>query len=165
LQSKIYEFRKRKHWTLMKLSRLSRIPLNTVLRMEKGYGVTLKNAYRIAQLFGVTVYDLWSIAPAGTPVGTVIERVASLRSLRRSRHWGLAKLAKLSGVSKTTLSITESGHTPTLENAASIAAALGVSVYHIWKPKPLRTRKKIQNAKEARQKAIEIKNNRPKLFL
>jgi DNA-binding XRE family transcriptional regulator len=165
LISKIYEFRKRKSWSLDCLSQLSHIPLITVWRMENGCSVTLKNAFTMAQLFGVTVYDLWDIVPGGAPAGSFVGRVTSLRRLRRQRKLGLRELARASGVSTSTLSIAENGHTPTLVNAAKIAAALGVSVYQIWKPKPLRQRKKIQKAKEAVQKANQIKSSRPKLFL
>jgi transcriptional regulator with XRE-family HTH domain len=97
-----------------------------------------------------------------------VGRVTSLRRLRRRRKLGLRELARASGVSTSTLSIAENGHTPTLENAAKIAAALGVSVYHIWEPKPSRAKKsqkKIEKAKEAVQKARQIKISRPKLFL
>jgi transcriptional regulator with XRE-family HTH domain len=168
LISKIYEFRKRKSWSLETLSRLSNIPLITVWRMERGCSVTLKNAFTMAQLFRVTVYDLWNIAPAGMQAEAFVGRVTSLRRLRRRRKLGLRELARASGVSTSTLSIAENGHTPTLENAAKIAAALGVSVYHIWGPKPLRAKKsqkKIEKAKEAVQKARQIKISRPKLFL
>ena len=135
MQSKIYEFRKRKHWTLEKLSQLTGIPVNTVWRMERGYGVTLKNAFIMAQIFEVTVYDLWDIVPAGIPP-RIAGPVHSIRKLRRNRRWALDDLAKASGVSKSTLSVAESGHTPTLENAAKIAASLGVSIYQIWKTSP-----------------------------
>jgi DNA-binding XRE family transcriptional regulator len=108
--------------------------------MEKGYGVTLRNAFKIAAIFGISIYDLWNIAPAGPSAGVFANDAISIRQLRRKQHWGLRELAKASGVSKTTLSIVESGHTPTLENAARIAAALNVSVYDIWKP-PRRNRK------------------------
>jgi transcriptional regulator with XRE-family HTH domain len=138
LISKIYEFRKRKRWTLKKLSQLSGIPLNTVWRMEKGYGVTLNNAFAISAIFEVSVYELWNIGPSAIPVVPPSGRVTSIRNLRLKRHWALDDLAKASGVSKSTLSVTESGHTPTLENAAKISAALGVSIYQIWKPSSLR---------------------------
>jgi transcriptional regulator with XRE-family HTH domain len=134
LISKIYEFRKRKRWTLKRLSKLSGIPLNTVWRMEKGYGVTLRNAFTIAAIFGVSVYELWDIVPAGVSAGMFVKDIASIRQLRRRRRWGLHQLANATGVSKTTLSIVESGHRPTLENAAKIAAALNVSIYDIWRP-------------------------------
>lgn len=139
LQSKIYEFRKHKRWTLKKLSYLSGIPLNTVWRMEKGYGVTLRNAFTLANIFRVTIYDLWDIVPAGGPAPRAAKTTISLRKLRLDRGWGLVQLAKSSGVSKTTIFGVENGHAPTLENAARIAAALGVSVYDIWKP--LRTKR------------------------
>lgn len=108
--------------------------------MEKGYGVTLRNAFTMAAIFGASVYDLWDIVPAGVSAVMFGNDAISIRKLRRKQHWGLRELAKASGVSKTTLSIVESGHTPTLENAANIAAALNVSVYDIWKP-PRRNRK------------------------
>lgn len=104
--------------------------------MENGYGVTMKNAFTIAQILGVTVYELWGIVPPDTgAAGKAAQRATSVRKLRLGRGWGLDELAEKSGVSKSTLSVAESGHTPTLENAAKIAAALGVSVYQIWDPR------------------------------
>jgi transcriptional regulator with XRE-family HTH domain len=134
LISRVYEFRIRKRWTLKRLSQLSGVPLNTIWRMERGYGLTLRNAFSIAAIFGLSVYDLWDIVPAGASAGMFVKDVTSIRRLRLRRHWRLRQLAKASGVSMTTLFAAESGHTPTLENAAKIAAALNVSVYDIWKP-------------------------------
>lgn len=125
--------------------------------MEKGYGVTLRNAFTIAGIFGLSVYELWDIVPAGASAGMFVKDVASIRRLRRRRRWGLHELARASGVSKTTLSIVESGHTPTLENAARIAAALNVSVYDIWKP-PQASRKQGSGTKPVIGKAT--KHNR-----
>jgi transcriptional regulator with XRE-family HTH domain len=134
LKCKIYDLRKQNKWSLKQLAQLSGIPLNTVWRMERGYGATLRNAYRIANVLGVTIYDLWSIPPSGAALGPNKEPASSVRELRRQRHWRLSDLAKLVGVAKSTLFQIENGHTPTLGNAVKIAAALNVSVYHIWKP-------------------------------
>ena len=138
LQSKLREFRKRKHWTLNKLSQLSGIPLITVWRTEHGHGVTLNNAFTIAGVFKVSVYDLWDIARPGPSAGMFVNNVISIRKLRVRRGWGLRELAKASGVSRTTLSVAEGGHRPSLGNAAKIAAALNVSVYDLWKPPQIR---------------------------
>jgi transcriptional regulator with XRE-family HTH domain len=134
LQSNIYEFRKRSKWTLRHLSQLSGIPVNTVWRMERGYGVTLRNAFRIAGAFGVTVYDLWNFTLGGSAAARRSKDFVSVRQLRLEHQWRLSDLAKIAGVSKATLFGVETGHTPTLENAFRIAAALGVSVYEIWNP-------------------------------
>jgi transcriptional regulator with XRE-family HTH domain len=134
LQSNIYEFRKRSRWTLSHLSHLSGIPVNTVWRMERGYGVTLRNAFRIAGAFGVTVYDLWNFASGSSAAARRKRDPVSVRQLRLEHRWRLSDLAQMAGVSKATLFGVEAGHTPTLENAVRIAAALGVSVYEIWRP-------------------------------
>ncbi len=134
LKCKIYDLRKQNKWSLKDLSQLSGIPLNTVWRMERGYGATLRNAFKIANVFGATIYDLWSIPPSGAGIGPNKEAATSVRELRRQHHWRLSDLAKLAGISKSTLFQIENGHTPTLGNAVKIAAALGVSVYQIWKP-------------------------------
>jgi transcriptional regulator with XRE-family HTH domain len=139
LKCKIYDLRKQNKWSLKDLAQLSGIPLNTVWRMERGYGATLRNAYRIANVFGVTIYDLWSIPPSGAALGPNKEPAISIRELRRQRHWRLSDLAKLAEISKSTLFQIENGHTPTLGNAVKIAAALGVSVYQIWKPQQHQT--------------------------
>lgn len=141
LQNKIREFRKRKHWTLHKLSQVSGIPPITVWRIERGHAVTLRNAFAIAAIFEVSVYDLWDIAPPGASAGMFVKDLTSIRKLRLKGGWGLKELAAASGVSKTTISVAESGHRPTLENAAKIAAALNVSVYDLWKPPQVRARK------------------------
>src|SRR6266404_4057472 len=69
LKGKIYEFRKRNKWTLKDLSRLSGIPFNTVWRMEQGYGTALRNAYKLADAFQLTIYELWNIPPSGAAIG------------------------------------------------------------------------------------------------
>ena len=100
--------------------------------MEKGYGTALKNAYKIANVFKTTIYEMWEI----TAIGVAPEghgKVISVSELRLRRGWALSELAKLSGVSKTTLFLIESGHTPTLQNAVKLATTLGVSVYQIWR--------------------------------
>lgn len=132
MQSKIYEFRKGMRWSLERVSELAGIPVNTVWRMERGYGVTLRNAFRMAGLFGVTIYDLWNFAPARSVMPQPNRGQSSVRKLRLEHRWRLRDLAEISGVSKATLFHVEAGHTPTLENAVRIAAALGVSVYEIW---------------------------------
>lgn len=88
----------------------------------------------MAKVFGVTIYDLWNFVPARSVGAQRDQRPASLRKLRLERRWRLSDLAAVSGVSKATLFHVEAGHTPTLENAVKIAAALGVSVYQIWGP-------------------------------
>lgn len=102
--------------------------------MERGYGVTLRNAFRVAKVFRVTVYDLWNFVPARAAVARRKQGPVSVRKLRLEHRWRLRDLAEISGVSKATLFHVEAGHTPTLENAVKIAAALGVSVYQIWGP-------------------------------
>jgi DNA-binding XRE family transcriptional regulator len=100
--------------------------------MEKGYGTALKNAYKIANVFRTTIYEMWEITASGV-APEVRGKVISVSELRLRRGWALSELAKLSGVSKTTLFLIESGHTPTLQNAVKLATTLGVSVYQVWK--------------------------------
>lgn len=101
--------------------------------MERGYGVTLRNAFKIARAFGVTLYELWNVeAPVSATRGQ--QGATSVRKLRLERGWHFGQFAKISGVSKATLFDVEGGHTPTLENAVRIANALGVSIYDIWRP-------------------------------
>lgn len=134
MQSNIYELRKGMRWSLKRVSELAGIPVNTVWRMERGYGVTLRNAFRMAKLFGVTIYDLWNFVPVRSVVPQPNRGPSSVRKLRLEHRWRLRDLAEISRVSKSTLFHVEAGHTPTLENAVKIAAALGVSVYEIWEP-------------------------------
>ena len=134
LTNKIHTYRKEKNWTLKKLAELSGVRFNTVWRIENGYSTALKNAYRIANVFQTTIYDLWDIPPSGDPVASGKNRNLSPVELRTQRGWVLDDLSKLSGVSKTTLFHVEQGHTPALEIAIKIARAFGVSVYEIWKP-------------------------------
>jgi transcriptional regulator with XRE-family HTH domain len=137
LKSKIYDCRMQNNWSLKKLAAMAGVPLNTVWRMERGYGVTLRNAFKVANAFQLTVYELWDIPSSGSAAqehrlsGAAIN---SVHELRVTRCWRLHDLAKLSGVSKATLAQVESGHIPTLKNAVRIAAALGSSVYQIWGP-------------------------------
>jgi transcriptional regulator with XRE-family HTH domain len=134
LKSKIYELRKERKWTLKHLSALSGVPYNTIWRMEGGSGTAVTNAYKVAAAFQLTVYDLWSVPPDWTiPVPNVLD-VSSVAELRLKRGWRLRDLAELSRISTTTLFAIEKGQIPKLENAVKIAAALGVSVYQIWKP-------------------------------
>ena len=134
LTNKIYVYRKEKKWTLKKLAALSGVRFNTVWRIENGYSTALRNAYRIANVFQASIYDLWDIPPSGDPVASGKTRNASPLELRIQRGWVLDDLSRLSGVSKTTLFHVEQGHTPALEIAVKIARAFGVSVYDIWKP-------------------------------
>jgi DNA-binding XRE family transcriptional regulator len=102
--------------------------------MEGGSGTAVTNGYKVAAAFQLTVYDLWSIPASETILFPNNENVFSVTELRRKRGWRLRDLAELSRVSKTTLYEIEKGQIPKLESAVSIAAALGVSVYQIWKP-------------------------------
>jgi transcriptional regulator with XRE-family HTH domain len=134
LRSKIHELRKQKKWSLKHLAALSGVPYNTIWRMERGYGTALTNAYRVAAAFHLTVYELWSIPPSGIiPVPNETD-VSSVAELRLKRGWRLRDLVELSRVPTTTLFAIEKGQIPKLENGVRIAAALGVSVYQIWKP-------------------------------
>ena len=102
--------------------------------MERGSGTAVTNAYKVAAAFQLTVYELWSIPPSGTiPVPSEAD-ISSVTELRLKRRWRLCDLVELSGVPTTTLFAIEKGQIPKLENAVRIAAALGVSVYQIWKP-------------------------------
>lgn len=134
LRSKIYELRKERKWTLKHLSALSGVPYNTIWRMERGSGTSVTNAYKVAAAFQLTVYELWSISPVGTiPLPNEAD-VSSVTELRLTRGWRLRDLAELSRIPTTTLFAIEKGQIPKLEIAVRIAAALGVSVYQIWKP-------------------------------
>jgi transcriptional regulator with XRE-family HTH domain len=134
LKNKIHELRKAKKWSLKHLSSLSGIPYNTVWRMERGYGTSVTNAYKVAAAFQVTVYELWHLPPSGTiPVSNETE-VSTVTELRLKRGWRLRDLAESSRIPPTTLFGIEKGQTPKLGNAVRIAVALGVSVYQIWSP-------------------------------
>ena len=132
LRSKIYELRKERKWTLKKLSALSGVPYNTIWRMEGGSETAVTNAYKVAAAFQLTVYELWSIPPNWTILASNAPDVSSVTELRLKRGWRLRDLAELSRIPATTLFAIEKGQMPQLENAVKIAAALGVSVYHIW---------------------------------
>jgi len=133
LKNRISELRKQRSWSLQRLSLESGIPVNTLWRMERGYGIALRNAFKVADAFGLTVYEVWDIRlrEQARPHARTFPGNA-VRELRLNRGWGLKDLVKSSGVSKTTLSEIERGHTPTLKNAIRIASAFGVSVYAIW---------------------------------
>jgi transcriptional regulator with XRE-family HTH domain len=134
LKNKIHQLRKERRWTLTHLASLSGVPYNTIWRMERGSGTAVTQAYKVAAAFEVTVYDLWSIPPSGTiPLANEVD-VFSVTELRLKRGWRLRDLAELSRVSTTTLFAIEKGQIPKIESAFRIAAALGVSVYQIWKP-------------------------------
>lgn len=92
----------------------------------------MKDAYRVARAFGLTVYELWGIAPAGQPVSTTDAETLSLLELRNKCGWSLDTLRELSGVPISTLSRVERGQEPHLDSAFRIAAALSVSVYQVW---------------------------------
>ncbi len=135
MKNKIRDLRRRRGWSLKKLSELSGVPVNTLWRIENGRGSTLRNAFRIADTFQLTIYELWSIPPCGS--GPQVPKsdetgTKTLHQLRAERGWRLRDLSQLSGVSKTTIGLIESGHTPTLKNAIRIAGVFGVSVYQIW---------------------------------
>jgi transcriptional regulator with XRE-family HTH domain len=134
LRSKIYDLRKERKWTLKKLSALSGVPYNTIWRMEGGSGTAVTNAYKVAAAFQLTVYELWPIPPNSTIPASNAADVSSVTELRLKRGWRLRDLAELSRIPTTTLFAIEKGQIPKLENAVRIAAALGVSVYQIWKP-------------------------------
>ena len=134
VKSKIYELRKEKKWSLKQLSALSGVPYNAIWRMERGYGTSVMNAYKVAAAFQLTVYELWFIPPSGTiPVPNEAD-ASSVTELRLKRGWRLRELAELSRIPPSTLFAIERGQIPKLENAVRIAAALGVSLYQIWKP-------------------------------
>ncbi len=133
LRSKIHELRKEKKWSLKHLSALSGVPYNTIWRMERVSGTSVTNAYKVAAAFQLTVYELWSIPPSGTiPVPNEAD-VSSVTELRLKRGWRLRDLAELSRIPTTTLFAIEKRQIPKLENAVRIAAAVGVSVYQIWR--------------------------------
>jgi transcriptional regulator with XRE-family HTH domain len=134
LKSRIYDVRKQNNLSLKGLSILSGIPVNTLWRMESGYGVTLRNAFKVAKAFQLTIYEVWDIPsrPHAKQNHQSGERATNMRRLRLQRGWRLHDLAKRSGVSKTTLAKIENGHSPTLKNAVRIAGAFGLSVYEIW---------------------------------
>jgi transcriptional regulator with XRE-family HTH domain len=134
LRSNIYELRKQKKWSLKHLSALSGVPYNTILRMERGSGTVVTNAYKVAAAFQLTVYDLWSIPPSATSPVPNGSDVSSVTDLRLKRGWGVRDLAETSRIPTTTLFAIEKGQIPKLENAVRIAVALGVSVYQVWKP-------------------------------
>ena len=119
------------------LARIAGAPLNTIWRMERGYGVSLRNAYKVAGAFQLTIYELWSIPPTGSAGNPGEIGFKTVRELRIQRHWRLRDLAQVSGVSKATLTYIEGGHIPTLRNAIRIATALDVSVYQIWNPRSI----------------------------
>lgn len=134
VKNNIHDLRKRNKWTLKKLAKVAGIPYNTVYRMEQGLGARLENAYKVAAALQVTVYDLYPILPTkSVPVAKDGEQ-HSVHELRMKRDWPVRQLAKASGVALSTLSNVEKGFPPKVDKAIRIAAALGVSVYQIWKP-------------------------------
>ncbi len=137
LKNKIYEFRQQNKWELKDLAEFSGVSLPTLWRMEKGHGTSLKNAFKVADAFRVTIYDVWCIPVSNAPPHTNAPRqptAGTVRELRRQYRWRLHDLTKLAHVSKTTLAGIEHGHIPTFKHAVRIAEALGVSVYHLWGP-------------------------------
>lgn len=128
--------REQRNWSLQRLSIESGIPVNTLWRMESGYGVALRNAFKVADAFRLTIYEVWDIPLREQPKPDARELAGNgVRELRLKHGWRLRDLAEASGVSKTTLAEIERGHMPTLKNAVRIASAFGVSVYAIWTAK------------------------------
>jgi DNA-binding XRE family transcriptional regulator len=110
--------------------------------MERGYGTSLINAFKVANAFRLTVYDVWVIPGENADQQTTARLeagVSTVRELRLKQRWLLRDLSRLSGVSKTTLARIEDGHAPSLRNAAQIAAAFGVSIYQLWEPSTVET--------------------------
>lgn len=133
LKSKIHEFRTHYALTLRELSRLCGVPVNTLWRMEKGYGAKLANAFKVADAFQVTIYEMWHLpASSARKKARGPSGPASVRELRAKHGWRLEDLSRLCGVSKTTLAAIENGRVPTLKSAVQIAATFGVSLYQIW---------------------------------
>lgn len=116
------------------LANVAGIPLNTAWRLERGRAPVLANAVKVANAFGLTVYEVWNIpGPHIIPwVAPVREKRNKLRALRLDRGWTLDELAKRSRVSKSALAQIERDRGPTLGSAVCIAAAFGLSVYDIW---------------------------------
>lgn len=133
-ENKIRILREQRNWTLKKLAETAGVPLNTAWRLEKGRGPVLRNAVKVANAFGLTVYEVWNIpGPHIIPwVAPATERRNKLRTLRLERGWTLDELAQRSHVSKSTIAQIERDRGPTLNNAVRIAAAFGLSVYDIW---------------------------------
>lgn len=78
--------------------------------------------------------DSFAIAPGdiGRAVGY------NVRRLRQARRMSVSELARLSGVSKATLSLLEIGHgNPTLETVAAIAVGLRLPLGDLIQPVPL----------------------------
>lgn len=134
MKNNIHDLRKRSKWTLKKLAKVAGIPYNTVYRMEQGLGARLQNAYKVAAALQVTVYDLYPILPPKSVPAAEDGEQHSVLELRMKRNWPVRQLAKASGVALSTLSNVEKGFPPKVDKAIRIAAALGVSVYQIWKP-------------------------------
>lgn len=133
LRSRIQAHRKKKNWTIRRLSAISGVAYKLVWDMEHGFRPRLTNAYKVASAFGLTVYELWDIPHSGPDVDAV-EFESDLRGQREARGWSLDTFAAMSGVPKNTIYRIENGQVPNLASAARIAAALGVSVYQLWKP-------------------------------
>lgn len=96
----------------------------------------LHNAYKIANAFQLTIYDLWDIPQVGNPANAEKHGAGlkTVRELRLGRRWRLQDLADVSGVSKAALVNIEKGHIPTLKSGLKVAVALGVSIHEIWRP-------------------------------
>lgn len=102
--------------------------------MEHGSIPRLTNAYKVANAFKVTVYDLWELPRTKPKVDASRFDSLSLRDEREKKKLSLEAFAKKSGVPKNTIYRIESGQAPSLVSAARIAAAHQLSVYQIWKP-------------------------------
>jgi len=132
VRNAIRQLRGERQWTLRRLSELSGVPLNTICRMERGGGTTLRNALRIADAFQLSVYEVWESPSASNRRGANTAKF-TVSELRAERGWRLYDISNVSGVSMSTVASVEKGRFPTLNNALRIAAALGVSVHEIWR--------------------------------
>jgi transcriptional regulator with XRE-family HTH domain len=135
LDNRIRTLRKERNWTLRKLQEISGITLNALWRLEKGGVPTLKNAFRLANVFDLTVYEIWNIpAPAETMPEQVVrltDRI-KVRGLRTVRGLKMKHLASLAELPMSTVSQIERGCVPSLKSAVQIATVLGASVYELW---------------------------------
>lgn len=132
LINRIPFLREQRNWTARKLATLSGLSYNIVWRMNQGGRPKLKDAYRVARAFELTVYEVWGMPTTGHPVSTTGAETLPLLERRGECGWSLDTLAELSGVPTTTISRIERGQEPHLDSAFRIAAVLGVSVYQVW---------------------------------
>jgi len=132
LINRIPSLRKKKSWTIRRLATVSGLTYNVVMRMNQGGRPKLKDAYRVACAFDLTVYELCGIPATGHALSNPEAEPLSLRELRDKHGWSLDTLAQLSGVPITTISRIERGQEPHLDSAFRIATALDMSVYRVW---------------------------------